>query len=72
VFEPNRTRSPWRKSRSSGVNGCVEVATDKGNVYIRDSKSASERKLRLTREQWIDFISQIKNGHPDVRSHKTI
>ena len=56
----SQTRLLWRKSSASGLNGCVEVATDGDTVLVRDSKDPTGPVLRLTTEQWIRFLDLAK------------
>lgn len=62
MLELNGTRSPWRKSRSSGLNGCIEVTTYKGQIFVRDSEDFTENCFSLTNKQWIHFIERVKCG----------
>lgn len=52
----------WFKSSHSGTNGgdCVEVAADRGAVYVRDSKvSVDGPVLRVGRDDWAAFVTLI-------------
>ncbi|MEW2633655.1 DUF397 domain-containing protein [Streptomyces sp. NPDC048389] len=51
---------PWFKSSYSGSDGgdCVEVATGRDGVYVRDSKAAGEGPaLRVGRDEWAAFVA---------------
>ncbi len=52
----------WRKSSYSGNNGgnCVEVASDKREVAVRDSKDSGGTALVVTNRQWRRFTDQVK------------
>lgn len=50
----------WFKSSYSGSGGgdCVEVATDLGAVYVRDSKASDAGPvLRIARGKWAAFVA---------------
>jgi hypothetical protein len=54
------TRATWRKSSYSGNSGnCVEIATTRSRVAVRDSKAREEEVLILTREAWRSFLANI-------------
>jgi hypothetical protein len=55
----------WKKSKSSGSNGCVEVAFLDGTVAIRDSKDRTGPVLRFTAHEWATFVSAIRDGEFD-------
>lgn len=44
----------WRKPSRSGANGdnCVEVATDRDHVLVRDSKDPDGPVLAVTAGEW--------------------
>ncbi|WP_031511017.1 DUF397 domain-containing protein [Streptomyces megasporus] len=53
----------WFKSSYSGTSGgdCVEVATDLGAVYVRDSKDLGDGPvLRTSQEQWAAFVAFVR------------
>jgi Domain of unknown function (DUF397) len=52
----------WKKSKFSGVNGCVEVAFLDGTVAIRDSKDRNGPVLRFTAHEWATFVNGVRNG----------
>lgn len=68
MVRSNRAQIFWRKSRASGLNGCIEVARDDEHVLIRDSQNPSGDCLELTNEQWISFVIQAKRGVFDLFS----
>ncbi len=53
----------WRKSSASG-NGadCVEVASCKTSVLVRDSRNKAGTVLKVTAGSWLGFLSRVKNG----------
>ncbi|AEB43595.1 MULTISPECIES: DUF397 domain-containing protein [Micromonospora] len=55
-------RLVWRKSSYSDNNGgaCVEVATRRGNVIVRDSKNAAGPVLRFDGQSWSAFLRTLK------------
>ena len=61
--QPSRSSAPiWRKSSASGVGAdCVEVATWKSSVLLRDSRNKAGAVLKLTYGQWLGLLSLIKN-----------
>ncbi|MFD8840616.1 DUF397 domain-containing protein [Streptomyces griseofuscus] len=48
----------WFKSSYSGAEGgdCVEVATSRGTVHVRDSKAVTGPALTMDRTAWAAFI----------------
>jgi len=62
--QPNRTSlAIWRKSSASG-NGadCVEVASWKASVLVRDTSDRHGTILEFSPAQWRSFLRSIKNG----------
>lgn len=53
----------WRKSSTSGMSGCVEVAIFGEFVVVRDSKNANGGNLQLTLAVWEDFVAALKAGN---------
>ncbi|MFB7916261.1 DUF397 domain-containing protein [Streptomyces sp. NPDC056061] len=51
----------WFKSSHSGSDGgdCVEVATDRHTVHVRDSKNPHDGPvLHIARNPWTAFVAQ--------------
>lgn len=48
----------WFKSSYSGAEGgdCVEVATSRGTVHVRDSKAVTGPALTMDHTAWAAFI----------------
>ena len=54
-------RLDWRKARRSVNNGaCVEVASAKGNVLVRDSKIQNSPVISFSVYAWQTFLSGTK------------
>lgn len=51
----------WRKSSRSGTNGggCVEVATVRGAVMVRDSKDPHGPIMAVTPGDWRRFVAAV-------------
>lgn len=64
--QPNHSSVPiWRKSTASGAGAdCVEVATWKSSVLVRDSGYRSGTVLEFTQSQWCSLVRRIRNGGP--------
>lgn len=58
----------WRKSRRCGNSTCVEVATLAEEVLVRDSKVVEGPVLRYTHEEWMAFVSGVKEGDFDINT----
>ena len=54
--------SVWRKSSFSANGDCLELMSDAGGVWLRDSKDQSGVVLRLSRSQWATVVLAIKAG----------
>lgn len=52
----------WRKSSASGTSECVEVASFRQSVLVRDSKRHSPNALRFTYSEWQKFLSRLRTG----------
>ena len=58
------SRAIWRKASRSSSNGgaCVEVASLRSIVAVRDSKNPAGPVLTVARVGWQDFIADVKLG----------
>jgi hypothetical protein len=65
--QPNRSSTPiWRKSSASGTGAdCVEVASWKSSVLVRDSGYPAGRVLEFSQAQWRGFLRCLKNEDSD-------
>jgi hypothetical protein len=61
------SRAVWRKSRHSGINGCVEVAVVEHVIAVRDSKDRRGSVLVFTHDEWAAFIAGVRSGDFDLR-----
>jgi Domain of unknown function (DUF397) len=54
-------KTTWRKSSYSGgtTANCVEVATGKGTILVRDSKSPQTPALRFDHAAWSQFLTRL-------------
>ncbi|MBV9858005.1 MAG: DUF397 domain-containing protein [Streptosporangiaceae bacterium] len=53
----------WRKSRASADQGsCVEVATERSSVLVRDSRDKAGAIAVFTLPQWRDLLKRIRGG----------
>ena len=54
-------QADWRKARRSVNNGaCVEVASLKGNILVRDSKIHDSPVIGFSVDAWQTFLSGTK------------
>jgi Domain of unknown function (DUF397) len=60
----NDTYTGWRKSTySNSTGGCVEVATARRTVGVRDSKqNGTGPVLAFSAAAWQAFLAQVKAG----------
>jgi hypothetical protein len=66
VHQPDRSAHlKWRKSSFSSMGNCVEVASDCGDVWLRDSKDPTGHWMRYTATEWDAFLRGAKNGEFD-------
>ncbi len=56
----------WRKSKRSGIGGCVEVAVVGDRVAVRDSKHPQGPVLVFSRTEWHAFVVGVQEGQFDV------
>lgn len=52
----------WRKSSTSGIDGCVEVAHREQRVLVRDSKNPGGATLAVTESDWARFTEGVRSG----------
>jgi hypothetical protein len=62
------SNAPWHKSTRSGSAGCVEVATLKGVVGVRDSKDCQGPILVFRFDEWNAFLAGVRDGEFDIDS----
>jgi hypothetical protein len=64
VNELEQSRLAWRKSsRSGGQQECVELGSNDGAVFIRDSKQHGKGDvLRFSRGELGAFVQAVKDG----------
>ena len=56
----------WRKSRRSIGNGdCVEVATTRGSIAVRDSKNPAGPVINYAPGAWQTFLAAARRGEYD-------
>jgi hypothetical protein len=62
------SRAIWRKASRSSSNGgaCVEVASLRSIVAVRDSKNPDGPKLIFPAAGWQSFTASIKAGRHDL------
>jgi hypothetical protein len=51
--------SPWRKSAASDDSNCVEVASSRATVLVRDSKCPEGPILSVPYSVWVRFLNVI-------------
>jgi Domain of unknown function (DUF397) len=54
----------WQRARLCGNGECIEVARDRDEIVIRDSKNPA-LQLRYNRQEWRAFILGVKSGDFD-------
>ncbi len=59
----------WRKARRSIGNGeCVEVASARGSVMVRDSANPTSPVITYSARAWLAFLAGAKTGKFDESS----
>jgi hypothetical protein len=54
----------WRKSKASAGGGeCVEMATTKRSVLVRDSRDPAGTVLEISPAQWSSFVRRIREDN---------
>jgi hypothetical protein len=61
----NSCQPAWRKSSHSASTNCVEVATTRAEILVRDTKRPHQVVLRYPAASWLEFIDAIKAGRFD-------
>ena len=62
-----KVAAAWQKAQAStGQGACLETAPADGAVWVRDSKDPGGPILRLTRQQFADFLDGCKAGEFDL------
>ena len=60
---PDVRGSDWRKASQSMNNGnCVEAASIRAGVVVRDSANPGDPILFYSADAWRAFIAALKNG----------
>ena len=61
-----RENLTWTKASHSTANGhCIEIASARGNIAIRDSKDPDGLILAFTASEFAAFIDGARNGEFD-------
>lgn len=61
------TSAVFKKSRLSGDNGCVEVATNLAEIVaVRDSKDLAGPVLVFSQAEWTAFVGGVQDGEFDL------
>lgn len=55
----------WYKAQASGTSNCVEVASDRERILVRDSKNPDGPVLVFTFAEWDAFVSGVRAGEFD-------
>ncbi|GGM73718.1 transcriptional regulator [Longimycelium tulufanense] len=62
MLAPDLSRRRWRKSSySNGTGACVEMTQGSGWTAIRDSKHPTGPALIVTKTQWAQFLTAVRN-----------
>ncbi|MCC3653717.1 DUF397 domain-containing protein [Streptomyces sp. S07_1.15] len=64
MSHPVPTGVQWHKSSYSNGSGgeCVEVATARTSMLVRDSKNTTGPVLAVPRGEWAAFVSAVRHG----------
>jgi Domain of unknown function (DUF397) len=61
------SRLLFRRGSRCTAGGCVEVALlPHGGVAVRDSMDRTQEPLAFDSQQWVRFITGLKNGQFDL------
>jgi hypothetical protein len=59
----------YRMSSRCTGGGCVEVAPlPDGGAAVRDTKDRAREPFMFDRQEWVDFVSGVKNGEFDFEN----
>ena len=65
LFQGEAASLTWRKSSTSGLTNCVEVAFAGDGVYVRDSERPEQGALFFPIAHWHSFVQGVKLGEFD-------
>ncbi len=66
MTSPDNEPLRWRKSTRSALDrDCVEVATARDAVHLRDSKHPQGPVITMAPAAFTSFLSDVKNGEFD-------
>jgi Domain of unknown function (DUF397) len=54
--------NPWRKSRHSESENCIEVAKPERQLAIRDSKDPDGPRLAFADRDWDRFLARVRRA----------
>jgi len=57
----------WQRSTRCSAGACVEVAADRDEVFVRDSKDPDGVVLTFTKQNWNAFLDDVREGTFDQR-----
>jgi hypothetical protein len=57
--------SAWRRSSKCANSECVEVASERDMILLRDSKSPETPAFRYTKQEFRAFLDGVKAGEFD-------
>jgi predicted secreted Zn-dependent protease len=55
----------WHRGTACEGGACVEVATASGTVMVRSSADPQGTPITLTRDEWREFVTGVKEGDFD-------
>lgn len=62
MTDGSRDELLWRKSKRCESGACVEVAADGNTVLVRNSANLGAAAITISRNRWVTFVAQIKDG----------
>lgn len=62
MAQPEPGKRAWKRSTASGPNQCVEVSFAGQSVLVRNSRQPAGPWLSFTAQEWMAFLTGVRNG----------
>jgi hypothetical protein len=52
----------WRTAKGCDGGQCVEIGAQDEIIMIRDSADREGGRIKLSRQQWLNFVATVRDG----------